>query len=230
MSDHLSVMSASSGLQQAALTAHRPVDTVGLILAVGGTSGRQHSRVKNSGKYPRLRTDRRRMAAGFTMVELLVTVMLAAILLAMGVPMFRDSIVRNRLTGQARELAAAVTLARSQGITENRNMSFCRADSDAATACAGSADEWQFWIIVDADGAVVRRGRVSDYQGTLVTTSTLSSDQVAFGADGLARTGGALIAGQQVLICSSEITTENQRLITLGVGSRISTERVTGAC
>jgi type IV fimbrial biogenesis protein FimT len=170
-----------------------------------------------------------RASAGFTLVELLVTVSLAAILMAIGVPMLRDSIANNRLTAQTNELIAAITLARSQAITMNQGMTFCRANSETATACSGSAGDWQFWLIRSAAGAVVRRGAL--VAGSLEVTSTLTNDQVVFASDGLARTNNALVTGgPHINVCSHHSATENNRQVTLGAGSRISTAKSSGAC
>ncbi len=172
----------------------------------------------------------RASAAGFTLVELMVTVFLAAILLAIGVPMFRQTIVTHHLTEQANDLVAAITMARSQAITANQRVSFCRADSEAAVACSATAGTWDFWLVNNAAGTVIRRGDVPGYGGAIVVTSTLAGDQVVFGSDGLARTNGALVAGQQIVVCSTHSTTDNRRQITLGAGSRVSTDHASGGC
>jgi type IV fimbrial biogenesis protein FimT len=167
--------------------------------------------------------------AGFTLVELMVTVSLAAILMAIGVPMLRNSIANNRLSGQTNEIISAMTLARSQAITMNQPVSFCRANSETATACAGSAGNWQFWLIRTGTGAVVRRGAL--LASSLVVTSTLTNDEVVFASDGLARTNNVLVTGgPHINVCSSHSASENQRQVTLGAGSRISTAKSSGAC
>ncbi len=172
----------------------------------------------------------RTSAAGFTLVEIMVALSLAALLLGLGVPMFRDTVARNRLTEQANDLVAAITMARSQAITANQRVTFCRANSAAATACSGSAGDWAFWVINNTAGTVIRRGDVPGYGSTLVVTSTLGNDMVTFASDGLASTSGALVAGEQIIVCSTHSTTDNQRQITLGAGSRVSTDRTSGGC
>lgn len=172
-------------------------------------------------------------ARGFTIVELMVTVALAAILLSVAVPSFRNMMVSNRLTTQANEVVASMNLARSEAVNRNANVSFCRATSDTATACVTAQGIWQFWIVRSANGTIVRRGAINTYSGTLIMRSTLTSDEVAFGSDGLARTGGALINGQQLTVCATNIATtaKNTRQILMGVGSRLTTKTPNGgAC
>jgi type IV fimbrial biogenesis protein FimT len=167
---------------------------------------------------------------GFTLVELMVTLSVAAVLMAIGVPMFRETIARNRLTEQANDLVAAITIARSQAITANQRVSFCRADSDADATCSGTAGAWEFWLINNAAGTVLRRGAIPTYGGVIEVTSTLIDDEMTFASDGLARTNDVLVAGEQLIVCSNHGTTDNQRVITLGAGSRVSTNPVSGVC
>jgi type IV fimbrial biogenesis protein FimT len=167
--------------------------------------------------------------AGFSLIELMVTVSLAAILMAIGIPMLRDSVANNRLTAQTNEMIAAITLARSQAITLNQRITFCRTGSEAATTCSGSAGNWQFWLVRTATGTVVRRGAL--LAGSLVVTSTLTSDQVVFASDGLAQSNNVLVTGgPHINVCSNHSTTDNNRQVTLGAGSRVSTAKASGAC
>ena len=168
-------------------------------------------------------------AAGFTLVELMVTLFIAAILFTVAVPTFTETIATNRLTTQANDIVAAVTSARSEAIVRNQNISLCRIDTATDTTCSTSSGAWENWLITNAAGAVIRRGSV-DSGGDMVVTSTLVNDQVVFGSDGLARTNGALVADNLITVCANRTMDNNIRQITLGAGSRISTDRLTGAC
>lgn len=169
-----------------------------------------------------------RSVQGFTLVELMVTLGVAGVLLALAVPSFNQLIVTNRLTTQANEVVAAMNFARSEAIKRNTRISFCRAGSTTATSCAATAGSWRNWIITPGDGTVVRRGVVNTFGGGISVQSTLTGDRVTFGADGLARTGAAIITNQRISICSPSNRTG--RRVLLGVGSRMSTEPFTGSC
>ena len=92
---------------------------------------------------------------GFTMMELLVAVSIAAVLFAIGVPMYRNASLGARLSAAANNLLASVQLARSEAIKRNVQVTLC-ASSDGATCAAGGGWE-QGWIVVDtvADPDVV---------------------------------------------------------------------------
>jgi type IV fimbrial biogenesis protein FimT len=69
--------------------------------------------------------------AGFTLLELMVTVSIAAILLAVGVPSYVTFIDNNRVTSQANDMLYSVNMARSEAIkrgTEVRLVSVAGSD------------------------------------------------------------------------------------------------------
>jgi type IV fimbrial biogenesis protein FimT len=172
-------------------------------------------------------------AAGFSLVEMMIAVSLAAVLMAIGVPMYRETIARSRLSEQTNELVGALTIARSEAITTNQTVAFCRADSAAPTVCAGSGDAtttWTNWVIVNAAGTVVRQGELPQYNSTFTVNSNLTATRVNFGSDGLARTNSTLVNNHWMCVRSSYASTNNRRVITLGAGSRVSTAIASGVC
>ena len=87
--------------------------------------------------------DQSRKIKGFTLIELMVTVAIAAIVITVGIPMFTGMMDRNRLKGAAETLYADLHYARIASIKQNRpiRVSFNTAegcyglDDDLATAC-----------------------------------------------------------------------------------------------
>ena len=64
--------------------------------------------------------DRRRAQSGLTMIELMITLTIGAILLALAVPQMREYIARKRVSGTATELAADIRLARAMVQQQNQ--------------------------------------------------------------------------------------------------------------
>ena len=94
----------------------------------------------------------RRQHLGFTLVELLVAIAVAAIVLTLGVPSFERVIERNQLTANINELVASLNYARSEAVRRNQRVSICH--SNDGTSCSG-ADFEDGWIIfedLDEDG------------------------------------------------------------------------------
>lgn len=176
----------------------------------------------------------RRHSSGFTLVEMLITVTVAAILMAIAAPSFTRLGTNSRLSSQTNELVSLISFARSEAITKNSGLVLCRAATGVATACAGTSGDWEFWIIRNATG-VVRRGTINTYGGTLVVDSTLTADSVTFGSDGLSRTGGNLVnAGDDdahaFRVCSDRQAADNIRRLLMGASSRVTTTTESGAC
>ena len=77
---------------------------------------------------------------GFTLVELLITIVVISVLLATGVPAFLDFIKNNRLTAQTNELVSAIQLARSEAVKRGTNTIVCA--SSNGTSCSDNKDDW----------------------------------------------------------------------------------------
>lgn len=61
----------------------------------------------------------RPQAAGFTILELMIALIVAAILVVVAVPSFQDIFKRNAISGQNNELVALIHLARNEAIRRN---------------------------------------------------------------------------------------------------------------
>ena len=97
---------------------------------------------------------RPRRTEGFTLIELMVTVAIVALLLTIGLPSFQNSLRSNRIATTTNELMASLALARSEAIRSPGGARIC-ASSDGAT-CSGESwnDGWMVWIDADeADGS-----------------------------------------------------------------------------
>ncbi|MDV3239612.1 MAG: GspH/FimT family pseudopilin [Gammaproteobacteria bacterium] len=65
--------------------------------------------------------------SGFTLVELMITLAIAAILLTVGIPSFQNVLQNNRLATQANSLVGALNLARSEAIKRGADISITAA-------------------------------------------------------------------------------------------------------
>jgi len=92
---------------------------------------------------------------GFTIIELMVVLVVAAILLGVGVPSFVGMTKKNRLESAAREMAAAIDLARSEASGRGTWVSLCKSNVAGGEpySCASSGDWSQGWIMFTDNGA-----------------------------------------------------------------------------
>ena len=108
-----------------------------------------------SSKHYRRQGGSRKPIAGFTLVEVLVVITIAAILMAFGVPSYQYVTNSNRIAGEVNGLLSDMQYARSEAIKEGQTVTVC--SSSNATTCSGAPVWSNGWIVfsdVNGDGAV----------------------------------------------------------------------------
>ena len=138
-------------------------------------------------------------ACGFTMIELMITIAIAAILLTLAVPFFTRFIDENAIRGACDELRGSLSLARTEAIRGSRMV-------HVAPACASPAwaDGWAVFTdgggtadCFDAgDGLIMRANPLPrNVTVTLVASPTIST-YMAYNGSGVTRMrDGTLLAG-----------------------------------
>ena len=88
--------------------------------------------------------------AGFTLIELMVTLAIAAVLAMLAAPSIRDFIVRSQMTNLGNEFNASILKARNEAVNRNTCVTVCMSSSaaNASPACTTSGNDWQAgWIV-----------------------------------------------------------------------------------
>ncbi|MDZ7748190.1 MAG: GspH/FimT family pseudopilin [Halofilum sp. (in: g-proteobacteria)] len=94
--------------------------------------------------------------AGFTIVELVVTLAVVAIVVTVAIPSFASFMRSQRATTQANDLLVSLTFARSEALKRGEPIAVCATDdaNAAPPACAGDDDWSDGWLVfVDDDAA-----------------------------------------------------------------------------
>lgn len=156
--------------------------------------------------------------SGFTIIELMVTLVVAAIILAIAAPSFRDFIANNRLTTTTNSFITAISFARSEAVKRTSNV-------QVVAVSPTSSNEWGGgWQVVDSGGNVLR---IFQSDPSVVTMddaggiTTLTFDSRGFLAN--------LAAGTSISICDNR-DGETGRQITISATGRPQLNREYTGC
>ena len=154
---------------------------------------------------------------GFTLMELLFTIAVAAIILSFGVPGFMSFIDNNRAVTHTNDLVTALNLARSEATRRGSAVLVC--SSSDGVECSGINDWSDGWVVqLAADGEVLRSWPKRSGGAGVVTADAA---QVQFRARGSVA-GGTPQIGVQLEGCSGQ----QRRIVAVNGAGRISVSRV----
>jgi len=147
----------------------------------------------------------RNLSRGFTIIELMVTVGVVSILLAIAVPSLSSMVKNNRLSTQVNMVMADVHLARSEAVKRGVRVIMCRtADPNLSTpACGGSTQDWStgYLMFTAEDGndtyqagtdTLIRRGQPAQ-DGVELRTIATWNNNLEINPDGTLNEGGTAI-------------------------------------
>lgn len=172
----------------------------------------------------------KKQTLGFTLVELMAVLMIAAVILGLGVPGMSKMLERNRLQTSTDALYTTLMLTRSEAVKRNREVVLCKS-SDGTSCTAGS--QWhQGWLVYadnDNDSAVdpnevlrVERGmRGGD---TLYVAGGDFANEISYNTDGSASGTGTFI------LCGEAGKAEEGREIEVEVTGRPRLSTTTTDC
>ena len=123
---------------------------------------------------------------GVTLIELLVTLGVVAIIVAVGVPAMRDFFATNQMSAATNDVLTSLHLARSEAVKRDVIVRLCPSDNwDAEVpACSATADLGDGWIIVadplDTYDVLLAHEQLPDS----ITVTTDFIETVDFGSNG----------------------------------------------
>ena len=183
--------------------------------------------------------------SGFTLTELMVTLVIVGIVAVIGGPSLRTFVQGSQLVSSSNELVSTLHVARSEAIKLNRKVTICA--STDGTSCSGGAKWQKGWIVfVDANDDHVGTGSacssvadintdcllrvhdaIDEVSQTLSITGTLDSNGqpvqwFTFTSRGLPKEAGSSRSGV-FAVCSFDESNNivGSRAVVLSVSGRV---------
>ena len=164
---------------------------------------------------------------GFTLLELMVSLSIAGILLAIAVPSLVDFVRTTRLAGSSREIVVDLSLARNEAILRAAPVTVCTSTDLATCSNSGWGDGRLIFTDADADGAVdggdVILSVTQPLNGALTVTTNGIADPnfISFSRQGRLANWG------QIMLCATD---ETRRVITVRRSGAATLDRTAIAC
>jgi len=145
---------------------------------------------------------KRNRTKGFTLIELMLGIALAAIIVTMAAPSFNSAMKNNQIVAETNELIADINFARSEAVKRGTRVVLCRSVSptNSAPSCGGVTGNWSSgWLVfadTDSDNVynsatdiLIRIGNPTEKAVTVKTNTTAHQDLV-YNPDGTTNSGG----------------------------------------
>lgn len=173
---------------------------------------------------------------GFTLVEVLITLVVAAILLGLATPTI-TTLTRNKMiTTQANELVSSLALARSEALKRVSRVTVCKSADGSSCTNTGSWD--QGWIVFndsDNDAQVGSSTGVGTSQqiikvysaldgGNTLTGSTNVANYVSYVSSGHSKLIDGTFQAGSLVLCDDRGAGEHAREITVNITGRVRVE------
>ncbi len=168
---------------------------------------------------------KRQTQAGFTLYELMITLLIVGVILTIGIPNLSEYTRNSRITSTANDLHASFMMARSEAARAKTNITIC-ASSNSMTAAANCQGTWDQGFIVFVDdnadrdraGATetVLRAHPETSEGVTLAFANDAS-YFMFAATGMGRQDtGFNVAVSQVIICDDRGIVETSKDFSAG--------------
>lgn len=165
--------------------------------------------------------------AGLSLVELVVTLAVAGVLLAVAVPSYTRVIASNRLSTAANLFVASINSARLEAIRRNAPTQFCGSDSadngaDAlGGACNGDDGGKGAVFVLNSDGSTTQLQHTPDLPKGVDASSVAA---LRYSGQGLAQKVGVSgpYSGLLADISTEDISSDNHRCLYVTTGSIVS--------
>jgi prepilin-type N-terminal cleavage/methylation domain-containing protein len=114
-------------------------------------------------------------ARGVTLIEMLITILVVAVLAAIGLPSFRDLLASTRVNAVTNDLASAILQTSTEAVRTRKAAKLCPRALSGTDVCATTADWANGWVIqVDRNGDNTLDAELALFKSPPPTSVTVS--------------------------------------------------------
>ena len=158
---------------------------------------------------------------GFTLIELMVTISVAGIIMAIAVPEMKTMRSNSVMSSVANDLASDLKKARNEAILARRNQTLAAIDATVSTNIWGNKG-WQLSQVVNSVTKVAFQNKTVP-KGVVVNTT--SSSFIFVAATGMVQTTDGNPANVTFKVCDSQSSTENGYDVLINQFGRVYVKR-----
>ena len=159
---------------------------------------------------------------GFSLIELLVTVSLVAVVLALGIPSYQSITTSNRMAGEMNALMGDLQVARSEAVKQGSTVTICPTSSAAAPYACSNSGNWSGGWVIFVGGSSATSSSPLRLQPALGGTDVLQSNSttvvqaVSFNRNGFSTNTGS------ITLNDVNGTVDRRRCAVIGTAGHIS--------
>lgn len=173
---------------------------------------------------------------GVTLVELMTTLAIVAIMATAGLPMFRELSASNRITAHTNEFLTSLYFARSEAVMRGQRVVVCRSNDGATCATSGRWDQgWIVFVDLDNNAAVTAGDTVRSVHAAINGNITMTgngpvSDYISYSSEGRSvyTTGGIKMG--TISLCDPDSGNKHKNAIVISSVGRPRTDKSMATC
>ncbi len=155
--------------------------------------------------------------SAFTLIELMITIAVTAVVLTIGVPGFNRVIEQNQLSAYTNQLVSSLHFARSEAVRRNQSIKVCHSNNASVCNGTGYEDGWIIFTDNDSDDTV-------DADEELILVNENLPSSYTFNVNGevgsFSFTANGRTDGQGILVLCKDGDLTKARAIIIGPGGR----------